>query len=184
MRPKLNRIICETCGEHVDERKLEQHMKKCHKEKAQFVCEICSKRFSAKGLLMYHLAHHDNARSYKCVECPKAFNTKADLPMHKTLHDLTKDPVNCEVCGESFQIRRKFRTHMRRMHNVKLVGDESMDKQIKCVMCEQVLPSMTLYNHHMKSEHKVAYSSGTVKECPVCKKSFTNLERHYKHIHG
>lgn len=44
----IKQIVCDVCGDLVDEDKYKRHLKNGHKEKREFVCYICLKEFTSK----------------------------------------------------------------------------------------------------------------------------------------
>lgn len=176
----------------MEKNQYERHIKYGHKEKRENKCHLCQKEFTSKcdsksnalyikahlsivGLynLQYHLAHHFNARNFLCNECPRAYNTAADLGQHQRIHEKQRDPYRCEQCGLLFQIRSKFKTHMRTHQGATLKGPR------ECAICKKMFVCLSSHNRtvHLKLR---------TYECSECDKTFgkkSGLDRHTLTVH-
>lgn len=48
---EIKQIVCEVCGELVDEDKYRRHLNNGHKDKREFRCDLCGKEFTSKNFV-------------------------------------------------------------------------------------------------------------------------------------
>ncbi|KAG5675157.1 hypothetical protein PVAND_005083 [Polypedilum vanderplanki] len=169
---KNKQIVCEVCGELIDEDKYKRHIKNGHKDKRDFRCDICAKEFTSNYNLQYHIAHHLNERNFICNECPRAYNTSADLVQHQRIHEKQRDPYKCEECNLFFEIRSRYNTHMR-IHKTTVKGPKV------CPVCNKNVMDV-------KRHHDTVHMNIRNHECDFCFKKFnkkSGLERHVLTVH-
>lgn len=87
--------------------------------------------------------------------------------------------VSCTECGQNFNLYSIYYEHMKQSHD-----NGSMDKHLKCPLCDRTLQTWYNFERHMRI-HMPLESRKTIK-CPECENRYTSsaqLDAHinYKH---
>lgn len=55
---EIKKIVCEVCGELVDEDKYKRHLNNGHKDKREFRCDLCGKDFTSMLISLVFIYCH------------------------------------------------------------------------------------------------------------------------------
>lgn len=109
-------------------------------------------------------------KTFACDECDKKFATDYRLRYHKKAH---KDPLVCEHCNRTFELRALFRVHMQK-HTGTL--------PFTCDKCGKGFGIKSLYLDHQKRHNRELTHF-----CSVCQKgypTYDGLKYHMKRHKG
>ena len=114
---------------------LTRHIEQHHSEKvdsqdekrkiSRINCTLCSFKTTSKYVLKRHIEVHHKEGTIACAVCKEKLQTNGDLKKHmKDKHtelSLTQSGkqssrIACDVCGQRFNKRTTFNTHIEKMH--------------------------------------------------------------------
>ena len=103
--PKL--VLCNLCGEMIDQEKMSNHKFFQHYNHEEFSCPKCSKKFLRGEYLRKHLlvAHFPEKGALICPTCNKACCDKASFRRHIRTHG--KPEIECTRDGCSKKVKRQ-----------------------------------------------------------------------------
>lgn len=199
LKTPSKQIVCETCGELVDDDKFNKHIKTGHKDKKDMSCNICGKQYSSKILeifkskinefnrirtfiftgnfnLQYHIAHHLNLRNFLCQYCTRAYNTQADLSQHLKSHGITG---NISFVQDPQTGKRKMMQRFPRNPTEHKGRQRYLPKAQECPICGKLVKHIQKHQEavHMKLKNHT---------CQICDKAFykkSGLTRHFLMVH-
>lgn len=89
---QIRNFKCEFCPkDYATAEVLRKHVKKKHFNNNQFKCDVCEKSFSSEVLLEKHLKVHSGFREYPCIFCANSFESLGHLKTHlRRIHDVTE----------------------------------------------------------------------------------------------
>ena len=83
------------------------------------VCPYCDEKFESQDLLLQHSVECQlQKRPYVCTECGHTSRSHSNLMEHQESHRKSKE-LACNICMETFKLRRTAKNHMKMKHNVK-----------------------------------------------------------------
>lgn len=140
------------------ERKLENHMQKCHVESKPHHCEICAKTFIHSHNYYLHKKIHDTR--YQCCRCEATFVDKCNALTHYTgVHEGVTHSHKCKYCDKLFKHRSTLNYHMKSQHDP--------SARVPCPICSKILRNKDSMDVHLeRHKGKRNYS------CNVCSKKF------------
>uniref|UniRef100_A0A1B0DF01 C2H2-type domain-containing protein n=1 Tax=Phlebotomus papatasi TaxID=29031 RepID=A0A1B0DF01_PHLPP len=116
--------MCQICGKKVSrETTLKDHLKIHLRTEHAFKCHFqgCGKTFTSEKFLNRHINDRHSSRRYKCDNCETVYKDKSQLQIHiRRIHLKENAPWNCNMCQRSFWIKRDFRIHMKKHHNLEI----------------------------------------------------------------
>nr|XP_019942043.1 PREDICTED: zinc finger protein 2 homolog isoform X2 [Paralichthys olivaceus] len=111
---------CHICGKQIPcQSNLQNHMR-VHTGERPYSCHFCGKCFKLKGHMTEHIRTHTGEKPFSCHICGKSFNRGSTLRKHVLAKHKEERPYKCEDCDELFTERLLMKTHMRKVHGVKL----------------------------------------------------------------
>ncbi|XP_058487256.1 zinc finger protein 287-like [Solea solea] len=117
---------CHICGKHIPcQSNLQNHMR-VHTGERPYSCHFCGKSFKLKGHMTEHIRTHTGEKPFSCHICGKSFNRGSTLRKHVLAKHKEERPYKCEDCDELFTERLLMKTHMRKVHGVKLSTSQSV----------------------------------------------------------
>uniref|UniRef100_A0A182RCU1 C2H2-type domain-containing protein n=1 Tax=Anopheles funestus TaxID=62324 RepID=A0A182RCU1_ANOFN len=106
-------------------------------------CGMCGKSFSEKfGLRQHMRIMHSDTKPFKCPECRKRFAKENSLLIHLRVH-ISNRPFMCIVCYKTFTRATALNGHL----------SSHSHEALKCFSCEQTLPNVQKYAHHIEIAH-------------------------------
>uniref|UniRef100_A0A182W719 C2H2-type domain-containing protein n=1 Tax=Anopheles minimus TaxID=112268 RepID=A0A182W719_9DIPT len=106
-------------------------------------CGLCGKSFSEKfGLRQHMRIMHADTKPFKCPECRKRFAKENSLLIHLRVH-ISNRPFMCIVCYKTFTRATALNGHL----------SSHSHEPLKCFSCEETLPNVQKYAHHIESTH-------------------------------
>lgn len=136
---------------------LKDHIRARHTLEKPYFCHMCGKPFSSRTNFRVHLISHVDEKQFKCKMCDAAVKTKENLRRHIVAMHSTKNKI-CHICGAAFALTYYLNQHIKTRH--------SKQKKIELTYVGKT------YTRHS--------TGNIVVQCEVCKKPFTNLEKHMK----
>ncbi|XP_035487398.1 zinc finger protein 37A-like isoform X1 [Scophthalmus maximus] len=116
---------CHICGKHIPcQSNLQNHMR-VHTGERPYSCHFCGKCFKLKGHMTEHIRTHTGEKPFSCHICGKSFNRGSTLRKHVLAKHKEERPYKCGDCNELFTERLLMKTHMRKVHGVKLSTSQS-----------------------------------------------------------
>ncbi|XP_059622310.1 zinc finger protein OZF-like [Phlebotomus argentipes] len=116
--------VCNVCGKRMSrDTALRAHMKTHEKTENAFKCRIlgCSKTFTTARLLNRHVNDRHSSRRFICDYCDVVYKDKSQLQIHIRRNHLNEEaPFKCAICQRDFWLKRDFRIHMAKHHNVEV----------------------------------------------------------------
>ena len=138
-------------------------------------CTYCGKMVND---IKRHVSYVCRKRDYgygkiKCDLCEKTFNNPYNLKGHvREKHEKKKsEKAICNICGKVLLSKYILSIHHKNMHEI-------VELKYKCEKCGRMLESKGKLKRHMET-HFIQKTP-----CTICGKSFSNVERHMKTIHG
>ena len=201
-----NEIECDLCGISLrGKRALYNHVKTVHEDKrkktigkrVKFYCDSCQKCFgSMKTLTSHKKAKHGRGGGNRdirnndfssCRVCGKLFGVRKHLELH-----LTKEhgSVECDVCGKTV---KNLVRHQLNVHNpgggggvssVARRSYECPDEDCEKEFLSAYAAKCHYTRFHREKNHDDEEANKKKKKCGVCDKSYFNLRRHEKEVHG
>jgi transcription elongation factor Elf1 len=153
--------VCTECGEELDSRQYNNHMKKRHRPKKapeSANCEHCGQFFKSKVNLKRHLAR---------------FHGVGELKLRS--NNILKE---CGQCGKRLKTDERFRAHMFLEHGVELPGLRRRD----CVVCKEVFYVKVQYDAHMMLHSGV--KKYACDRCDYSTRFSANLVSHKRRSHS
>ena len=144
-------------------------------QKVRQQCTYCGKMVND---IKRHISYVCRKRDYgygkiKCDLCEKTFNNPYNLKGHvRTTHAKKEsEKAICNICGKVLLSKYILSIHHKNMHEI-------VELKYKCEKCGRMCESKGKLNKHMQT-HFIQKTP-----CTICGKSFSNVERHMKTIHG
>ena len=178
---------CHYCGKKFYPQSLWVHIKNVH-ETGEFPCDQCDKVLASKSYLRTHkIQQHPTVKKEKnfhCDFCDGKFISASLLKNHVNLSH-TIEPVNCEICGKTYDNRLKLRSHIENVHN-----EENKRKQAEklankpkekwqCDKCDTVLFGKNINQSkksHLETHEEPKYA------CEICGKQFRQKNSYESHL--
>ena len=178
---------CQYCGKKFYQQALKLHIENVH-ETGEFPCDQCDKVLASKHYLKTHkIQQHPivkKEKKFKCDFCDLKFISAAPLNYH-VKYSHTFEPVNCEICGKTYDNQAKLRCHVENVHN-----EENKRKQAEkyankpkqrwqCEICDTVLCGKEinqLKRVHMETHEPPKYA------CEICGKLFRQRDNYLGHL--
>jgi uncharacterized Zn-finger protein len=100
-------------------------------------------------------------RKFTCGFCSSSFLARDHLRQHERIHTGEK-PWECEQCGERFQYRNRWKTHVRKCTGSEPVSSKLEEVknmahkkhgQFKCTYCDQIFKKTNRLEKHAQSMH-------------------------------
>lgn len=113
---KNKTVVCDTCGEELQDGRSLMNHKHLHTKNNQFHCSECGKTFGSRSSQQIHMRIHTGEKPYGCRYCWKAFADGGTLRKHERIHTGEK-PYACPVCPRAFNQRVVLREHIRSHHS-------------------------------------------------------------------
>lgn len=113
---KNKTVMCDTCGEELQDGRSLMNHKHLHTKSNQFHCSECGKTFGSRSSQQIHMRIHTGEKPYGCRFCWKAFADGGTLRKHERIHTGEK-PYACPVCPRAFNQRVVLREHIRSHHS-------------------------------------------------------------------
>lgn len=138
------RHFCQFCPMSAKTAKEIRDHEKCHTGEKPFQCEFCDYACIRSFDLKTHRRSHTGEKPYKCQFCEYRCSRKNYLKVHESHHLAKmgddapgkKDAlISCEICGETFTVRRHFVRH-KKLHEGQVH---------KCPYC----PYTAVFKHYM-----------------------------------
>ena len=134
----------------------------------------CSLVFSRIGHLNKHIERAHTKKKGKPGICPHCNRFFVFLHRHiRNVHE-KRYQVFCQVCGDSFSMKRHLEYHLRHVH-------QQIVDSFHCNLCSRVFKSDRGLRDHKKRIH-----DGVRHQCPKCDKfvsSVASLKVHYAAVH-
>ncbi|KAJ3661049.1 hypothetical protein Zmor_005470 [Zophobas morio] len=120
-------------------------------------CKLCDVKAVNKTMMDKHIkANHTVEAPCLCDVCGKSFDTRKKLFLHQVVHETGKS-WQCEYCSKSFKHKNALNAHMN-IHEV---------RSFECDECGRTFKKKFTLNCH-KKEHLGQYTF----QCHVCGKNF------------
>lgn len=139
------------------------------------ICSICNESFLV-GDLDRHMQQHFNGESYQCHVCHRDYQSVIGLQKHvKSNHTVTGEFL-CDICnsGRDFESKASLEKHMEKRH----FSAPTAERVISCSFCDEHFHTRKQLTSHMRRHDRSHW-----RPCPICKKSFSSLNRHIKDMH-
>ncbi|XP_041981700.1 zinc finger protein 502-like [Aricia agestis] len=150
---------------------------KSHEEKAPpgpRLCHLCGDVFQTPKEFSSHNQKKHNQSEVKCPHCEKTLVSNYYLLKHiKRLHGGPRD-FSCTKCGKAFAFQNCLTSHMRQVHNKKVVEKKSFT----CKICNKVYTCEKSVIIHERSVH----TGERPAVCKVCGSSFFHNEYLIQHM--
>ncbi|XP_064652948.1 zinc finger protein 62 homolog [Lineus longissimus] len=133
-------------------------------------CEECGETCIGRASFRKHQIIHTTLMI--CKFCDKRFKVKDTYIRHLELHAAPK-PHKCNLCNESFLVKRQIKLHKERVHNMK------SRKMHKCYHCKKLFKYDRDLRYHLKMVEKP-------EKCNECTESFgypAELKEHKSAVH-
>lgn len=135
----------------------------------QFKCLQCDAMFKKADKLSLHLLTENHKKA--CIHCDKVFASDKRLRLHLQIHRTYK-PFQCDVCKQSFHLKKYLATHMAR----------HVDRKFTCTICKSSFKRQDLLHRHMKSHQLRKLYKCPFKETLNCKKEFSRSDKLKMHL--
>nr|KAG5695156.1 hypothetical protein BaRGS_030202 [Batillaria attramentaria] len=156
--------------------RLQVHIRRMHKDKANEQCDICNKWFYGKDYMEKHRCSHANYTDrFPCDQCSKVFRRKWSLETHRKIHTFKKF-VQCDICGEEFRFISEVDKHKHRAHQYD--KDQAL---YECNICKMKFASLSHLSIHSSHSHRP--SDGYPFKCSRCQAPFLTCIELKKHIY-
>ncbi|CAG9840454.1 unnamed protein product [Diabrotica balteata] len=113
---KIEVIKCSRCKEHMDNIKLDDHVRKYHPE-CVYECDYCDQVVYNIATYNAHLeTHRKDFKPYMCNKCLRSYKSEAFLKMHTctALH-------HCHLCNKAYNLKRTYDIHMIQKHSPHII---------------------------------------------------------------
>lgn len=137
---KNKTVMCDTCGEELQDGRSLMNHKHLHTKSSQFHCSECGKTFGSRSSQQIHMRIHTGEKPYGCRFCWKAFADGGTLRKHERIHTGEK-PYACPVCPRAFNQRVVLREHIRSHHSAPDIKLSSSVAQYYCPVCGDTFTS-------------------------------------------
>merc|ERR1719319_93285 len=148
---------CEHCDySAVKKSNLNVHVRSVH-DKVKYDCEHCAYKATFKGNLRLHVQAMHEGIKYPCDFCDFEATQKYGLKNHiKLVHKEGKLELKCDLCGESFSLRKQLNDHIKATH---------FSEPYPCHLCEnKTLKDKNSFKRHMKRFHSNEKNKTSVKK--------------------
>uniref|UniRef100_A0A336LH41 CSON009975 protein n=1 Tax=Culicoides sonorensis TaxID=179676 RepID=A0A336LH41_CULSO len=137
---KNKTVMCDTCGEELQDGRSLMNHKHLHTKSNQFHCSECGKTFGSRSSQQIHMRIHTGEKPYGCRYCWKAFADGGTLRKHERIHTGEK-PYACPVCPRAFNQRVVLREHIRSHHSAPDMKLGSAMQPFYCPVCGDTFSS-------------------------------------------
>ncbi|XP_005101006.1 uncharacterized protein LOC101849297 [Aplysia californica] len=141
-----------------------------NKEKNLHKCFPCKRTFKDRRLLFIHKKRHPNAyKPFKCDICSQSFAVKKWLDNHAQRH-VVERKFPCDICGKKYLTKGDAVMHKRR---------HTLDRKFHCDICQKNFVYRSELNSHLKKHQGVKLPKNIA--CDTCGKKFAtrrDLQRH------
>ncbi|XP_076073714.1 uncharacterized protein LOC143045238 [Mytilus galloprovincialis] len=172
-------FTCPVCNKfYFESYQLKNHMKKhsVAEKKPGYKCGTCGKSITTRWSLKKHELRHLGVEKIRCDICDKGFSDNYTLKKHKKLiHTLNFD-FKCQICGQGFVCKEKYKHHQARHLKI---------RKHQCNFCKRKFLLERSCISHMKIKHQDEYFAGrksSLHECEFCGKKFLYLKLRNEHI--
>ncbi|KPP69991.1 hypothetical protein Z043_111212, partial [Scleropages formosus] len=180
---------CNYCGKNFSSASSLKKHTKLHKGERPYRCLECGNRFLRHSHLIAHKKVHQ--RRIQCTVCKKIVPTIGELIKHRKTH-INKGMLQCPDCPLQFKYPAFLLRHLSKHNCVqqnplkeddgspqqKELQQEDSCEEFKCCLCQEIFDSAKTLNQHCLS-HMPAHST---KQCPFCKRHFSNRPGLVRHI--
>ncbi|KAJ2938613.1 hypothetical protein O0L34_g11925 [Tuta absoluta] len=187
-RYHIERYRCSACEETRNcYMSLKDHYLRKHSDgRCEYACPVCFKQFRFRSSLQKHKSDkHEQRERMKCKYCDKTFASESAIGYHLKFNHTQEESANlkrhkCDVCGRSFKMLQKLKTHMVTHSNV---------RSHYCVECDKSFKTRTALNLHFRTvvAHNQTDRQQYLFNCPQCDKRFPHkkaLARHTSGVHN
>jgi len=139
----------------------------------QMPCPQCDQKCND---LTAHMRRVHDVQGIVCPHCANIFSKKCTLNRHIEqvhLNIQIHKPATCPDCGKIFSKKGHLDRHR------KIIHQGIKDYSDPCPYCGKVFTTRASLEPHIAMVHE-----GVRKECPVCKKVLSDLNKHMRTVHG
>ena len=148
-----------------------------------YPCDQCDASFPVrKSMLNHKRLKHGDTKQFNCEKCVYTSNKKENLQQHvRSQHEKIKEI--CETCGKNFTDKPTLNAHIKKFHpeqikrkptenletqskRIKMdadsdekgndddVGNEKINNEFKCSICDKQFKELYNLNKHIKNVHE------------------------------
>lgn len=139
----------------------------------QMPCPKCDQKCND---LTAHMRRAHDVQGIVCPHCANIFSKKCTLNRHIEqvhLNIQIHKPATCPDCGKVFSKKGHLDRHR------KIIHQGIKDYSDPCPYCGKVFTTRASLEPHIAMVHE-----GVRKECPVCNKVLSDLNKHMRTVHG
>lgn len=139
----------------------------------QMPCPKCDQKCND---LTAHMRRVHDVQGIVCPHCANIFSKKCTLNRHIEqvhLNIQIHKPATCPDCGKIFSKKGHLDRHR------KIIHQGIKDYSDPCPYCGKVFTTRASLEPHIAMVHE-----GVRKECPICKKVLSDLNKHMRTVHG